>query len=154
MTLHPARAVASILLIGGSLFVGVTSLAIVIAKLLVGAGMATDPSEALLLSDLIAVLPFIVAFAIAGFVAAAGILVGKSWADDVALGTAIVAVVVGAIGLILLSIGRDPFASTAAARSTNDGIGIIGAFTALYLFIIVAVAVARLPRHISTGVTA
>ena len=71
-----------------------------------------------------------------------------------ALGTAIVAVVVGAIGLILLSIGRDPFASTAAARSTNDGIGIIGAFTALYLFIIVAVAVARLPRHISTGVTA
>jgi hypothetical protein len=154
MTLHPARAVASILLIGGSLFVGVTSLAIVAAQLLVGAGMATDPSEALLLSDLIAVLPFIVAFAIAGFVAAAGILVGKSWADDVALGTAIVAVVVGATGLILLSIGRDPFASTAAARSTNDGIAIIGAFTALYLLIIVAVAVARLPRHISTGVTA
>ena len=154
MTLHPARAVASILLVGGSLFVGVVSLAIVIAKLLVGAGMATDPSDALLLSDLVTVLPFIVAFAFAGFVAAAGILVGKSWADDVALGTAIVAVVVGAIGLILLSIGRDPFASTAAARSTNDGIAIIGAFTALYLFIIVAVAVARLPRHISTGVTA
>jgi len=154
MSLHPARVIASILLIGGSLFVGVTSLAIVIAKLLVGAGMATDPSEAVLISDLIAVLPFIVAFAIPGFVAAAGILVGKSWADDVALGTAIVAVVVGAMGLILLAIGRDPFASTAAARSTNDGIAIIGAFTALYLFIIVAVAVARLPRHISTGVTA
>ena len=154
MSLHPARALASILLIAGSLIVGVTSLAIVIAKLLIDAGMATDPSEALLISDLIAVLPFIVAFAIVGFVAAAGILAGKSWADDVALGTAIIAVVVGAIGLILLSIGRDPFASTASARSTNDGIGIIGAFTALYLFIIVAVAVARLPRHISTGVTA
>ena len=154
MTLNPARAVASILLVGGSLFVGVVSLAIVIAKLLVGAGMATDPSDALLLSDLVTVLPFIVAFALAGFVAAAGILVGKSWADDVALGTAIVAVVVGATGLILLSIGRDPFASTASARSTNDGIAIIGAFTALYLLIIVAVAVARLPRHISTGVTA
>jgi len=152
--IHPARALAGILLIAGSLVVGVTSLAIVIAKLLIDAGMATDPSEALLLSDLIAVLPFIVAFAIAGFVAAAGILAGKSWADDVALGTAIIAVVVGAIGLILLSIGRDPFASTASARSTNDGIAIIGAFTALYLFIIVAVAVARLPRHISTGVTA
>ena len=154
MPIHPARALAGILLIAGSLVVGVTSLAIVIAKLLIDAGMATDPSEALLLSDLIAVLPFIVAFAIAGFVAAAGILAGKSWADDVAFGTAIVAVVVGAIGLILLSIGRDPFASTASARSTNDGIAIIGAFTALYLFIIVAVAVARLPRHISTGVTA
>ena len=154
MSLHPARALASILLIVGSLVVGVTSLAIVIAKLLIGAGMATDPSEALLISDMIAVLPLIVAFAIAGFVAAAGILVGKSWADDVALGTAIVAVVVGAVGLILLSIGRDPFASTAVARSTNDGIAMIGAFTALYLFIIVAVAIARLPRHISTGVTA
>ena len=42
----------------------------------------------------------------------------------------------------------------ASARSTNDGIGIIGAFTSLYLLIIVAVAVARLPGNISTGVTA
>ena len=154
MTLHPARAVASILLIGGSLIVGVTALAVVIAKLLVDAGMAISSSDALLLADLITVLPFIVAFVVAGFVAAAGILIGKSWSDDLALGTAIVAVVVGATGLILLTIGRDPFASAAAARSTNDGIGIIGAFTALYLLIIVAVAVARLPRRISTGATA
>ena len=51
--------------------------------------------------------------------------------------------------MILLSVGRDPFASTASARSTDDGIGIIGAFTVLYLFVIVAVAVARLPRHSS-----
>ena len=67
-----------------------------------------------------------------------------------ALGTATIAVVFGAIALILLSVGRDPFASTVSGRSTNDGIGIIGAFTALYLFVIVAVAVARLPRHPST----
>jgi hypothetical protein len=154
MTLHPARAVASILLIVGSLTVGVTALAVVIAKLLVGAGMAISSSDALLLADLLTVLPFIAAFVVAGFVAAAGIVTGKSWSDDLALGTAIVAVVVGATGLILLAIGRDPFASAATARSTNDGIGIIGAFTALYLFIIVAVAVARLPRRISTGATA
>ena len=54
MNLHPARAVASILLIGGSFFVGVTALAIVIAKLLVDAGMAIEARDAMLLSDLIA----------------------------------------------------------------------------------------------------
>jgi hypothetical protein len=154
MTLHPARAIASVLLIGGSVVVGVTALAVVIAKLLVGAGMAITSSDALLLADLMTVLPFIVGFAVVGLVAAAAILAGASWADEAAIGTAIVAVVVGATGLILLTIGRDPFASTASVRSTNDGIGILSAFTAAYLFIIVAVAVARLPRHISTGVTA
>jgi hypothetical protein len=154
MTLHPARAIASVLLIGGSVVVAVTALAVVIAKLLVGAGMAITSSDALLLADLMTVLPFIVGFAVVGLVAAAAILAGASWADEAAIGTAIVAVVVGATGLILLTIGRDPFASTASVRSTNDGIGILSAFTAAYLFIIVAVAVARLPRHISTGVTA
>jgi hypothetical protein len=154
MTLHPARAIASVLLVGGSVVVGVTALAVVIAKLLVGAGMGITSSDALLLADLMTVLPFIVGFAVVGLVAAAAILAGASWADEAAIGTAIVAVVVGATGLILLTIGRDPFASTASVRSTNDGIGILSAFTAAYLFIIVAVAVARLPRHISTGVTA
>jgi hypothetical protein len=153
MALHPARIVASVLLITGSVFVGVMALAILLAKLLVEAGMAISPSNALLLADLITVLPFVAVFAVVGVVAAAGLLRDKPWSDGAALGTAIAAVIVGATGLILLAVGRDPFASTASARSTNDGIGIIGAFTALYLFIIVAVAVARLPRHISTGVT-
>ena len=154
MALHPARAVASVLLIVGSLIVGVTALAIVMTKSLVDAGMAIRPADALLLGDLITVLPFIVVFAIVGLVAAGALLIGKPWSDDLAFGTAITAVAVGAIGLILLSLGRDPFASTASARSTDDGIGIIGAFTALYLFVIVALAVARLPRHSSTGVMA
>ena len=154
MTLHPARAAASILLIVGSLIVGVTALAIVMAKFLVRAGMAISQSDAVLLGDLITVLPFIVGFALVGFAAAAGLLIGKSWSDDLAFGTAITAVAVGATGLILLSIGRDPFASTVSVRSTNEGIGIIGAFTVLYLFVIVAVAVARLPRHTTTGVPA
>ena len=159
MTPHPARAVASILLIVGSLIVGVTALATLIAKLLVDAGMAIRPSDALLLADLITVLPFVVLFAVAGAVAAAGLIAGRSWSDTLALGAATIAVVFGAIGLILLSVGRDPFASTVSGRSTNDGIGIIGAFAALYLFVIIAVAVARLPRlrsmrHTSTGAMA
>jgi hypothetical protein len=154
MALHPARAVASILLIGGSLLVSVTALAIMVANALVGAGMAVSASDALLLGDLVAVLPFVIAFAVTGFVAAVGLFVGKGWADDLAFGTAIVAIAVGAIGLILLVIGRDPAASAQAARSTDETIAVISVFTAFYLSIIVAVAVARLPRPIPTGATA
>ena len=154
MNLHPARAIASILLIAGSLLVSVTVLAIVVAKQLIDAGMPASPSDALLLGDLIAVLPFVIAFAVAGFVAAVGLLVGKPWADDLTFGTAIVAVAVGAIGLILLVVGRDPAASAEAARSTTETIAVISVFTAFYLSIIVAVAVARLPRRISTGAMA
>jgi hypothetical protein len=151
MSLHPARIIASVLLITGSAFVSAVALAVVIAKLLVVAGIAISPSNALLLADLITVLPFVALFATAGVLAAAGLLRGKRWSDDLAFGTAIAAVAVGAIELILLNVGRDPLASTASARSTDDGIGIIGAFTVLYLFVIVAVAVARLPRHSSTA---
>lgn len=151
MSIHPARVIASVLLTAGSVFVSVMALGVVIAKLLVDAGMPISPSNALLLADLITVLPFVAIFVIAGFVAATGLVRGKSWSDDLAFGTAIAAVAVGAVELILLSIGRDPFASTASARSTDDGIGVIGAFTVLYLFAIVAVAVARLPRHSSTA---
>ena len=154
MALHPARAIASILLIGGSLLVSVTALAVVMAKLLVDAGMAVSSSDALLLGDLIAILPFLIAFAVAGFVAAVGLFAGRSWSDDLAFGTAIVAIAVGATGLILLVIGRDPAASAESARSTVETMAVIGAITALYLSVIVAVAVARLPRHTSTGVMA
>ena len=151
MSIHPARVIASVLLTAGSVFVSVMALGVVIAKLLVDAGMPISPSNALLLADLITVLPFVAIFVIAGFVAATGLVRGKSWSDDLAFGTAIAAVAVGAVELILLSVGRDPFASTASGRSTDDGIGIIGAFTMLYLFVIVAVATARLPRHSSTA---
>ena len=150
MSIHPARVVASILLIAGSAFVSVMAFGVVVAKLLVETGIAISQSDALLLADLVTVLPFIVLFAAVGLVAAAGLVRGSRWSDDLAFGTAIAAVSVGAIELILLSLGRDPFASTGSVRSTDDGIGIIGAFTLLYLFVIVAVAVARLPRHTST----
>ena len=145
MSIHPARIVASVLLIAGSAFVSVMAFGVLIAKLLVEAGIAISQSNALLLADLVTVLPFIVLFA------AAGLVRGTRWSDDLSLGTALAAVSIGAIELILLSVGRDPLASTASARSTDDGIGIIGAFTVLYLFVIVAVAVARLPRHSSTA---
>ena len=45
MSIHPARVIASVLLIAGSAFVSVMALAIVIAKLLVIAGMAPGTKE-------------------------------------------------------------------------------------------------------------
>jgi hypothetical protein len=154
MSVHPARVLAAAILFVGSLVVGVTALAIVFAKLLVGAGMAVRPADALLLADLVTILPFVGLFVVAGFAAAVGLILGKSWSDDLAFGTAIVAVAVGSIGLILLIVGRDPAASADAARSTTETIAVIGVFTALYLSTLVAVAVARLPRRITTGAIA
>ncbi len=41
-------------------------------------------------------------------------------------------------------VGRDPFASTARAAATADGIGIVGTFTLLYGAVIVALGAARI----------
>jgi hypothetical protein len=154
MSTHPFRIVASLLLAIGGLVVAVSALAIVLAQVLTSAGMAVRPADAQLLGDLIAVIPFIVGFAAIDLVAAAGLALGKSWADTVAVGVAATAVTVGAVGLTILVLGHDPLASGAAARSTNDGIGIVGAFTVLYLVAIVAVSAVRSPRAISWGATA
>ena len=156
MTLHPARASRAPAHHRQSLR-RCHALAIVIAKLLVDAGMAIRPPTPCCSRDLITRPPVHRRLRRRRCRRGRGLLVGNSWADDVASVPRSSRVAVGAIGLLLLVVGRDPFASTASARSTNDGIGIIGAFTALYLLVIVAVAVARLPRHIldrSHGMTA
>ena len=151
MSIHPARVIASVLLIAGSAFVSVMALGVVIAKLLVDAGMRHQPVQRSSACGPDHGPPVRRDLRRRGCRGGCRSLRGKRWSDDLAFGTAIAAVAVGAIELILLSVGRDPFASTASARSTDDGIGIIGAFTVLYLFVIVAVAVARLPRHSSTA---
>ena len=125
------------------------ALGVVFAKLLVDAGMLSA-RPTLFFLDLVTVLPFVAIFAVAGSwrlrARARQALVGRLGFRD-----GHTAVAVGAVELILLSIGRDPFASTASTRSTDDGTSIIGAFTLLYLLVIVAVAAARLPRHSSTA---
>jgi hypothetical protein len=154
MTVHPSRVVASVLLIGGGSIVAVSALAIAMAKILVDAGMGVSPADAELLGDLTAVLPLVVFFAGVDLLAATGLLLGKEWADVMAYGAATAAVAVGAIGLVLIAVGHDPFAPTATAHSTADGLGILGAFTLLYLAVIVAIATARPPRRASNGAIA
>lgn len=154
MNVHPARLVASVLLVAGGFVVAVSALAVVFASILVYRGMTVRPADAALLADLVPVLPFVVAFALANIVAAIGLLTGKSWADLAAAGSAVVAITAGAIGLTLVVVGRDPFASTAAARSAADGIGILGVFTVFYLAIIAALAAAQLPQRAASGAAA
>ena len=146
MTIHPARLIASVLLAVGGFLVAVTALGIAIAKILVDAGLAIRPPDAALLADVTALLPFVVAFAGANILAAVGLLIGRTWADRLAIGAATVAVTIGAFGLFLIVAGSDPFATTTSARSVADGIGIVGAFTLLYLAVIGAVILGR-PSH-------
>jgi hypothetical protein len=144
MSIHPARVVASLSLLAGGSVVGVAILAIALAKALVAAGATIRPADAALLDDLVPLLPFIAGFAIASIVAGVGLLVGQARAETLAMGTSIVAVTVGVIGLSLIFVGRDPLASTVRATTTADGIGIVGTFTLIYLAVIVALGAARM----------
>lgn len=154
MTTVPARTVASLLLFAGGTVVAVTALAIVIAKLLVDAGMAVTAADAALLADLLGILPLVIAFAVVTLVAAAGLVAGASWAASLAFVSALVAVAIGAVGLVLMILGSDPATLVASPASVADGLGITAAFTAVYLLVIVALVVAPSPRTAISGAAA
>jgi hypothetical protein len=145
------RAVAGAILLVGGIIVAVSALSVILARTLVVAGMPIRSADAALLDDVVAVLPFVLAFAGANLAAAVGLLNGRRWADRVALGSAVVAVVVGGLGLLLVVVGRDPFAPVGSPGSNADGIGILSAFIAMYLVVVFALLAARAPRPISMG---
>jgi hypothetical protein len=105
--------------------------------------MTVRPADAALLGDLVPVLPFITGFAIASIVAGVGLQADLAGAETLAVGTSLVALVVGIFGTALIVVGRDPFAASGAGGSPSDGLGIIGAFTLTYLAVVVALAAAR-----------
>ena len=151
MTVHPFRIVAGVLLTTGGFLVAVSALAIVMARILVAAGMPVRAGDAALLEDVTALLPFIVGFALANVVAALGLLGGRAWADNAALGSAAIAVAIGTVGLLLVVVGRDPLAPPAStAGPSADGIEMLAGFTLLYLAVIVSLAAARAPRRLIT----
>jgi hypothetical protein len=155
VNIHPFRVVAGVLLISGGFVVAVSALAIAMARILVASGMTVRATDAALLEDLAALLPFIVAFALANVVAALGVLGGRAWADTLAIGSAAVAVTVGTVGLLLAIVGRDPFAPPASTTGPSaDGIEILVGFTLVYLAVIVALLAARAPRRLTTGAAA
>lgn len=154
MTTIPARTVASLLLFAGGTVVAVSALAIVIAKLLVESGMAVTAADAALLSDLLGVLPLVIGFAVVTLVAAAGLAARASWAAGLAFVSALVAVAIGAFALVLQVLGADPATLLVSPASMADGLGITGAFTAVYLLVIVALAAAPSPRTATSGAAA
>ena len=148
MTIHPFRTVAGVLLTTGGFVVAVSALAIAMARILVAGGMAVRAGDAALLEDVTALLPFIVAFALANLAAALGLLGGRAWADNLAVGSAAIAVTIGAVGLLLVVVGRDPFGPSASTAGPSlDGIEMLAGFTLLYLAVIVSLVAARAPRH-------
>ena len=144
MSIHPARIVAALALLAGGFVVAVSVLAIVFAQILVDAGMVIRPADAALLADLVPVLPFIGGFAVASILAGAGLLLGAAAAETLAVGTSVVAITSGVIGIALVVVGRDPFTGVSTG-SPSDGLGIITAFTVTYITAVVALAAAR-PR--------
>lgn len=155
MTANPSgRIVAGILLLAGGFVVGVSALAIAAAKALVEGGVAVSASDAGLLDDLVAVLPFIAGFAAVNVAAAAGLLAGRAWAPSIAGAAATVATIIGFVGVVLVIVGRDPFAPITIAGPSTDGVGILVGFTLLYAVVLMALAAAR-PRATSiTGAAA
>jgi hypothetical protein len=148
MTVHPLRIAAGVLLTTGGFIVAVSALAIVVARILVAGGTVVRAGDAALLEDLTALLPFIVAFALASVVAALGLLGGRAWADTVAIGSAAIAVAIGTVGLLFVVIGRDPLAPAASTAGPSvDGIEMLAGFTLLYLAVIVSLVAARAPRR-------
>jgi hypothetical protein len=151
MSVHPSRVVASLLLLAGGFVVGVSVLAIGLARVLVEAGMTIRPADAALLADLIPVLPFVAGFALVSIAAGLGLIAGQDRAENLGIGAAAVAVVVGGLVLALIIIGRDPFASTESAKTTADGIAIVGTFTVTYVAVMVALGAARLRKPASSA---
>jgi hypothetical protein len=146
MTTSRSRIVAGVLIATGGFVVAVTALAIALAKLMVDAGIPARPADAALLDDLFQVLPFIVGFALVSLLAAIGLFGERAWGATIATGAAVIAVVVGIVGLTLVVVGNDPFATTGASRAREgDGIGILFAFTGLFAAVLVALFVDRLP---------
>lgn len=141
MTISLSRLTAASLLLVAGVIVALTAFGIVVARLVVAAGLppAVTPADVALLDDLAQLTPFVGAFGIANIVAAIGLASGSSWANRVATIVSAAAVGAGLFGITLLILGHDPFAAAQTARAL-DGVGILGAFSVLYGAVVAVLA--------------
>ena len=137
--MNPSRSniAAALLTLGGTL-TAVTALAIVFARMAVEAGFAVKPADRLLLDDLTAILPIILGFVVVDLAIAAGLVARRTWAVPFASALAFGVVTLGGFVLAVMLLGSDTLLRGGPRAAEADGLGIVGAFTAIYLFVLIA----------------
>lgn len=145
---------AGVLALGGGVL-AVGALAIVVARVVLDAGLPgvhATPEDLALLADLIAVLPFVVTFAVVNVVAAIGLATGRPWATGVARWVTAVAVATGLAGLLLLIAANGPVPATQVAQASDpNGFAIVSCFVSLYAWAAVALRFPDEPRRPATA---
>jgi hypothetical protein len=143
MTSSFPRFLAGIFLVAGGAMTGLTALGIAISRWALSVSTLTiSASDAALLDDMVALTPFVGAFALVAVIVGIALVIEHPNADVAALAVAGSATVAGIAGMALLILGGDPFSVVPSGR-TLDGVQIVGTFTAIFAAVVVAVVVAR-----------
>jgi len=143
---NPSRSnIAAALLTLGGLLTALTALAIVFARMAVEAGLAVKPADRLLLDDLTAVMPLVVGLVVVDLAIAAGLVRGRTWAVASASALAVGVVALGGFVLAVILLGSDMLLGGGPRAAEADGLGIVGSFTAIYLFVLIALRFEGLP---------
>ena len=129
--------IAAALLTLGGLLAALTAIAIVFARMAVEAGFAVRPADRLLLEDLTAVLPLILGFVVVDIAIALGLVGSRTWAVASASVLALGVVVLGGSVLAVILLGSDTLPGGGPRAAEADGLGIVGGFSAIYLFVLI-----------------
>jgi hypothetical protein len=136
-TARPRLAAATLLASGGAI-AAVGGTVIALARIATAAGATVRPADVLLVDDLTAVLPFVIAFAVADLAIARGVARGRAWAvasgSVLSLGAATMAV----LGLALVLAGSSPSAFVIVSPGTAVLGGLIAGIAAIYLLALLA----------------
>jgi hypothetical protein len=143
MTSSFPRFLAGLILVAGGALTGLTAFGISMARwALSTTTFVISASDRALLDDMVALTPFVGAFALVAVIVGFALLLDHPKADIAALAVAGSASAVGIAGLVLLILGNDPFTAVPSDRAL-DGLQIVGTFTAIFAAVVVAVLVAR-----------
>ena len=144
--MNPSRSsIAAALLTLGGMLTAVTALAIFFARMAVEAGFAVKPADRLLLDDLTAIMPLVLGFVVVDIAIAVGLVRRRTWAVASASVLALGVVALGGFVLAVILLGSDPLAGGGLRVAEADGLGIVGGYTAIYLFVLITLRFEFLP---------
>jgi hypothetical protein len=131
---RPHLAAATFLTVSG-LLVAIGAAAIAVASVAVATAPLVRSDDALLVDDLRAILPFVVAFAAIDLATARGLATGRAWAIAAGSVFSFGGVAMGVVGLLILGLANDP----------AMGIAAVAVFTAINLAGLVALQLSEQP---------